>query len=195
MPRKSRQAKTRHEPMTVTGGHLLWNEPPWLDLENEVALREAWSDYPPRAEWITKHPGCRPLAWWAFDAPEPRILEDPTPVESSWLLTNYRRDPHHGESIYEREVDYLRRHGLLIGDEFKRFEVMRLAYEQRQEELTTPAQKAWIAEKRIQYADDDFGSGWRFTSRSGGLGASKHFQASSMSTTAAQQDLKTEFTK
>ena len=173
MPRKSRQAKTRHEPLTVGDAHLLWNEPPWHDPENEVALREAWSDYPIRTmtEWITKHPGCRPLAWWAFDAPEPRILEDPTPVESSWLLTNYRRAPHHGESIYEREVDYLRRHGLLLGDELKRFELLRSAYDTRMEELTTPAQRQWIDAKRIEYADDDFGSGWRFTSRQGGLGS------------------------
>ena len=86
------------------------------------------------------------------------------------MLTNYRRDPQHGESVYEREIDYLQRCGLIVGDEQQRFEKMRIAYEDRQRELLTDDQRQWLAEKRIEHSDSEFGVGWRFTSRTGGLG-------------------------
>ena len=89
---------------------------------------------------------------------------------ADWLLMNYRRCPKHGESVYEREIDYLQRCGMIVGDELARFERMRIAYEQRQEELLTDEQQEWLTGKRIEYSDSEFGVGWRFTSRTGGLG-------------------------
>ena len=172
MPRVRRKALARHLSLAVEQKHLLWCRKPWLDAANENSLLEAWTAQRDvlLPSWIAAHPGTRPLAWWAFDVQEQRRQEFQIPTTASWLLTNYRRDPKHSESCYEREVDYLQRCGLIVGDELARFERMRIDYEDRQRELQTDEQRQWLAEKRIEHSDSEFGTGWRFTSRTGGLG-------------------------
>src|SRR5438445_3445567 len=41
---------------------------------NYDRLRALWAEHGPEllAAWIREHPGTRPFAWWALEAPEPR---------------------------------------------------------------------------------------------------------------------------
>lgn len=104
--------------------------------------KEAWEDLRDElmADWISKHPGTRPLAWWTFEAPERRrcinrelhphdeptrleweAKQEPTHAEHSRRLTrgrpsiiagpDFKLDPY---PRYETELEYLRRLNLLV---------------------------------------------------------------------------------
>jgi hypothetical protein len=90
----------------------------------EDELRAAWEDL--RDEllpaFIAQHPGQRPWAWWAFEAPEPRrrIGPGPEPVgeEEMWLgMPRLYRGLPPSLGMYESEADYLRRLDLLTAAE------------------------------------------------------------------------------
>jgi hypothetical protein len=97
-------------------------------------LREAWEQYGPgiMAGWDL--PGCRPWAWWIFDAP--RMPEGDFP-ECRQTLSGPGRPLHEALAFYpsqafgiwawygkpdnpptfETQFDYLKRHGLLLPGE------------------------------------------------------------------------------
>jgi hypothetical protein len=70
--------------------------------------------------------GCRPAAWWQFDAPEPRrvIAGDPTGAMPEKGLRFgvprfYKSVMAHNSLIYESEFQYLKRQNLLLPMEEK----------------------------------------------------------------------------
>ena len=115
----------------------------WDELQEPVRL--LWNE---RREailpaWIRDHPGTRPYAWWAYDAPrwddgdpwharyaEPRrrIGEAHTshhavskyPLSSSFGVPNQSAD---STSMFESEAEYLARHGLLTDFERRRLDI------------------------------------------------------------------------
>lgn len=126
MPRVKRRrlASSSHTERTrlrLLSGHdlaFMGDDPPLDDDE----LAEAWTDLRDEllADFIASHPGSRPWAWWAFDAPEPRRQIAPGPAAVGpdlWfgLPRLYAAvSPH---AMYESERDYLARHGLLTDGE------------------------------------------------------------------------------
>ena len=103
----------------------------WDDIREELV-----SDY------VRKHPGTRPWAWWAMDAPEPELVdqgEDLEPVSfmrrqvgGTGALDGLSRCsfgipygidhcnpplPNDDPPMYESQAAYLRRHGLLSATE------------------------------------------------------------------------------
>lgn len=169
LKRKSKKLKPRQ--LAVTRWHLTSDERPGIDNANRDALETAWHEQRDAIlpAWLKDRPGTRPIAWYAFEAPGPRRFIGGIAEPVSWLLSNWICRPDVVDSQHEREVDYLRRHGLLIGDEAERFEAMRLRYEEWRSDLTTDAEAAWLDEKRDEYGDSEFGIGWRFSTRTGGV--------------------------
>jgi len=82
------------------------------------------------AEFIEAHPGCRPWAWWRFDAPPERRrrirpADAMTPANFDWALAKGCGLPseHHSVVIvdadFETQAEYLRRHNLLTSAEIE----------------------------------------------------------------------------
>ena len=77
------------------------------------------------AEYRRKHPGRRPWAWWAFDAPGPRRQIGGT--GKTILAKGPHFPPVHfgiprivkGQAEFETETEFLKRHGLLTKTEQK----------------------------------------------------------------------------
>jgi hypothetical protein len=76
---------------------------------DEPLARSHWKEY--RAELLAEcGPGCRPWAWWLFEAPEQRrIIEWGAPA---CLYATPPGQPLILGAIYENEPDYLARLGL-----------------------------------------------------------------------------------
>ena len=85
MPRRRWRLLGRREALSEarrhylkTGDALLGDGFADLDLfltaKNAEQVRQWWLDHRDEIlpEFIRAHPGCRPFAWWRFDAPEPR---------------------------------------------------------------------------------------------------------------------------
>ena len=91
----------------------LWRNPP----EDERGARG-----PARTAALKAVPGHRPWAWWEFDAPEPVVY-----VRHAYRGL-YERPDREGYitretpdgRVRERQVDYLKRHGLIDADELAR---------------------------------------------------------------------------
>lgn len=92
-------------------------------------FEDAWSDFGDQLteEWIAKHPGTRPFAWWLCgDHQREVIADDPTMIAA----TLNEKFCHtfgflHSEAgnlypVQEPQADYLARHGLLLPGEVKR---------------------------------------------------------------------------
>ena len=56
-------------------GHGIWREDAFC---SDDLMRQAWGDLGDEIleAWIVEHPGTRPAAWWAFDAPGRRERTD-----------------------------------------------------------------------------------------------------------------------
>jgi hypothetical protein len=73
-------------------------------------------------QWIAKHPGTRPLAWWRYEAPAPmrRIVQGRgrppggDPLICGWPENLLERTDH---VAIESQAAYLKRHGLLSAEE------------------------------------------------------------------------------
>ena len=81
MKKLQRRVQTEIEKLTINQkmhlifGHCLLDADPFRDGEHRRAVWEAWGvgiieDY------ILSYPGRRPLAWWEYEAAEPRRLAD-----------------------------------------------------------------------------------------------------------------------
>lgn len=106
--------RTRH--------HLLFGhdfdifDGPDLDADG---LAAAWEELHEEllAAHIAEHPGTRPWAWWAFDAPESRRFLGDEPEDLSPFGVWYGMASSWGCAFYETEADYLDRLGLLTDAE------------------------------------------------------------------------------
>lgn len=90
----------------------------WRALADEI--RDAWMAM--RDEilpaWIAEHPGCRPWAWWVFDAPERRrCISGQHPYDDpAWRgekRLTFGKPSWHTFAQFESQVQYLHRLDLL----------------------------------------------------------------------------------
>jgi hypothetical protein len=104
----------------LLGGHD-W---PFLEgpLLDEDQLREVWEEMGDSllADFIAEKPGCRPWAWWVFDATEPRRRtgDAPDPIgDELWFGKPRLTRGVPPKDAYESERAYLDRLGLLTDEE------------------------------------------------------------------------------
>jgi hypothetical protein len=124
-------------------------ENPFTEFAPDAHWRELWAEHGERitSEWAMRHPGTRPRHWWKFSAPrhdgpsgyegreswlwlEPRLQIGGHPVDRDWSAMARDKaipdwdyeDPEYMASppVFESEIAYLKRHGLLMPGEGKR---------------------------------------------------------------------------
>jgi hypothetical protein len=146
--KRTRRGRNPELPMAiieklVTGYTFFYDEPTETELEatyhkhRDFVLsfigqraRDIEPDFfPAGATGIPVPYGCRPWAWWEFDAPEPRRLlsGDPAgamPERGLWFGVPgfYRSIEAHNTLVYENQADYLRRLGLLLPGELEKID-------------------------------------------------------------------------
>lgn len=133
MPRKKPQSRNRIS-VSIDADmmmHLLNGKLNLDFIHNKKLVRSAWqkSKHAIMSVWVDVLPGCRPYAWWAFDAPEPRRAvkgvafydrrADILPAARRYAFglptgTDFKDDE---PVVYESEVDYLDRLELLTEPE------------------------------------------------------------------------------
>ena len=91
------------------------------DLDDDE-LRKVWRQLRPELldRHIKKKPGTRPWAWWRWESTEPReqVSDGPEPIgPPDWFGKPSRYLGQPPENMYESQVDYLERLGLLTDDE------------------------------------------------------------------------------
>lgn len=135
--RRFRTRRRRDLQLDETAELSLFRGLHFFDFDEEEHRRAVWEKYGPSllARWIEEHPGTRPWAWWAYDAPAELRRRVQVPEEE---LSEY--DRHHlgvaetngpeafadeppsfgipkpfapDSLLFEPEADYLERHGLI----------------------------------------------------------------------------------
>ena len=66
------------------------------------------------AQWLSRHPGSRPYAWWVFDSGLQRKVA-PMKVSERWTISRWRYTL--AESIPEDQRAWLQEHGILQAGE------------------------------------------------------------------------------
>ena len=111
--------------------------------DDAPAARAAWEIHGQQllADFIAKHPGRRPWAWWRFATAAPRMRVGGSGVPCNEVLSGWKQDyrfgipqywvvadylelfpklltrsmliDHHNPPLYEAQAEFLRRHGLI----------------------------------------------------------------------------------
>jgi hypothetical protein len=124
-------------------------ENPFTEFAPDAHWRELWAEHGERitSEWAARQPGTRPSHWWKFSAPrlptpeghqaqdswlwlKPRLQIGGFPVGHDAGAMAYRRavpdwddeepDYQADPPVFESELAYLKRHGLLLPGEGKK---------------------------------------------------------------------------
>ena len=125
--RRSRRLERRETTFSERTRANLLHGHDWPMLRGEPMdddeLAEAWGVLGDEllAAFIAEQPGCRPWAWWRWQAPEPRLQindgPEPLPGHGLWFgkPRGYTGQP--PEDMFEPEAEYLERLGLLTAGE------------------------------------------------------------------------------